>query len=438
MLLLRMCVHPRINHILRSSYTDVILELASSFDVVVREGVESLIGVQFTEGSVSHRQLQLPIRHGGLGFVPMKRIVPAAFLGSWMQCLQGVERAVGAPVLGDGAMPSSATLSVARAEAALSRRGAAALDWRAISCRPVDRGQRALMTRQHQVARATCMSIGTPQDRARIQSCSGWGAGAFLAAVPSEAELSLSNTDMQLAVRLRLGLPLAGDGAWCARCRRRVDPLGNHAHACNGNSTIRHNRIRDKICMLMLNAGFDAMTEQEEPSLRHRPDLRVEHGLAPTLTYLDVSVVHSTAPSANHVANAESPVAAVEAAWQDKLDREYAPLPRRMPYRLLPAVCSSYGTWHPQTRNFFRECASRIGAANASLPGSAALPSAILRSWVCKLSICLQRENALMMKRCVTPDGDFGLDRAWSEESPLLWELTCMSCACGDATGDQD
>ena len=190
--------------------------------------------------------------------------------------------------------------------------------------------------------------------------------------------------------------------------------------------------------LLLQRAGFEAMTEQEEPTLRHRPDLRVTHALAPATVYLDVSVVHATAPSANHVVNAESPDAATQAAWTTKLQREYEPLPRRMPYRLLPAVCNTHGGWHPQTRNFLRECAARVGAANASLPGASSLPAAVLSSWVCRLSVCLQTQNAAMIKRCVAPDGDFGLEKDWSEGPQLLWEQTCMSCACEDVDGSSD
>ena len=62
------------------------------------------------------------------------------------------------------------------------------------------------------------------------------------------------------------------------------------------------------------------------------------------MTYLDVSVAHSTVPSADHTHNAASPDAAVNAAWDDKLRREYAPLPRNSAFRLLPVVCATNGT----------------------------------------------------------------------------------------------
>ena len=294
------------------------------------------------------------------------------------------------------------------------------------------------MSRQHRVARVACLTLGTLRDRARVEACTASGSAEFLTAVPTENELSLCNLDMQLAVRLRLGMKSAGDRVWCRRCQRQVDSDCDHAHCCRGNSTIRHNRLRDLFYTLLQRAGFDALTEQEEPSLRHRPDLRVSHGLAPTPPYLDVSVTHAIAPSANLRRNAEGPDAATRAAWDDKFAREYAPLPPRMAFRLLPAVCTSYGGWHPATRRFLQECAARVAAANAALPCSDTLARGVLQGWVTRLSVGVQRENAAMVRRCVGADGAFGLDTHWSEGPSLLWEQTCMSCACEDLGGGSD
>ena len=439
LLLLRMCVNPRVIHLLRSSFSDDIINLASSFDVVVREGFERLAGFSVQAGSMSDQQMRLPIRHGGCGLASMSRIAPAAYLGSWMQCLHLVEQRVGFHVLGEGAVDSSSLACVTRAQLLLrDNPRVQQLDWRAIANEPIERGQRALMIHRNCKARTALLASLGVAERSRIQCCSGTGAGAFLSAVPTDTELALSNMDMQLALRLRLGAPLVAEHVWCSRCRARVDPSGNHAHACRGNSTIRHNRLRDLLYELLQRAGLAVLTEQEEPTLKHQPDLRVKYGLAQALTYLDESIVHATAPSANHVENAAAPDAAVRAAWRDKVAREYAPLPANMGFRLLPAVAATHGAWHPDTVAFLTECARRVGAANANLPGASSLPGAIVQGWLCRLSVALQRQNAAMMRRCVPIDGNVGLDRPWSECPPLLWELTCMSCACEDVAPEYE
>ena len=442
LLLLRMCVHPRVIHLLRSSFSDVIIDLASSFDAAVRAGFEQLVGANVAAGSLAERQLQLPIRLGGCGPTPMLRIAPAAYLGSWMLCLKAVELRVGAQVLGPNVPETSVTACVARAEQALLRGPREpAVDWRPIAARPMEQGQRALMTARNRAARVALLAAETVRGRTRVQCCTGTVSGAFLTAVPVENELALSNTDMRLAIRLRLGLPLSGASVWCSRCRARVDVEGNHFHACHGNSTIRHNRLRDMLEALLRRAGLEVMSEQEEPRLRHRPDLRVEQGLPPSLAYLDVSVAHATAPSANHAEGARNPDAAVREAWRVKVKREYAPLSVCANFRLIPAVATTHGSWHPDMLRFLAECAQRVGSANPSVPGASALPQAVLQGWICRLSIALQRQNAAMARRCVPAGEDFGLDRPWAEGPPLLWEQVFMSCACDDAedgAGDLD
>ena len=363
----------------------------------------------------------------------MLRIAPAAYIGSWMLCLKAVEQRVGAPVLGLGAIATTVTACVHRAEANMLRDPRArALDWRAVAAKPIERSQRALMTARNRAARAALLAAKTVCGRTRVQCCTGQASGAFLTAVPTENELALSNIDMQLALRHRLGLPLAGDAAWCSRCRQRVDTAGNHFHACRGNSTIRHNRLRDLLEALLQRAGISVVSEQEEPRLRHRPDLRVEFSLPPSVAYLDVSIAHATAPSANHAVGARGPDAAVRAAWAEKLQREYAPLPARMNFRLVPAVATTHGSWHPETLQFLTECAHRVGSANSMLPGASALSRTVLQGWLCRLSVALQRQNAAMARRCLPADEAFDLDRPWAEGPPLLWEQMFLCCAADD------
>ena len=156
--------------------------------------------------------------------------------------------------------------------------------------------------------------------------------------------------------------------------------------------------------------------------------MRVEAGLAPVLTYLEVHVNHPTAPSANHAANALGTNAATTNAWNDKVRREYAPLPERPHFRLLPALATTYGGWHKETKRFLKECASRVADTAGRQPNSAAIRSALLQRWVCSLSVALHRENAAMLQRCTALAGRDTSDRPWSEGAPPLWDLPSVPC----------
>lgn len=402
-LLLRMCILPRIVYLLRSSFTDVCLDLASSFAAVVHDALEQLAGCTFDVDSLAGQQLRLPLWTGGCGYTPMRRIAPTAYLGSWMACLGHVEIAVGATLLGDEAPPSPTKTAVARAEACMQTSLAAyrLLDWRTLAQHPHARGQRLSTRPLHLQAAQAWRDAAPVQDQTRLCALSAWGASALLLTVPFDSSLALCNLDMRLCLRVWLGLDVVGSGQRCARCGANLDSQGHHAHACTGNAGIRHNRLRDVIYSLLDAAGFSVMIEQDEPLLRHRPDIRVDSGLAPALTYLEVHVIHPTAPSTDHVQNSESPEAAILHAWSAKRKWEYEPLPFRMPFRLVLCAATSYGSWHPGTRAFSNDCAQRVAESAGSSPGASHVKAALLARWISKRGIAIWRQHIAMLRRCV-------------------------------------
>jgi len=326
----------------------------------------------------------------------MRLIAPAAYLGSLLQVLHDVQQYVGHEVLGPAAPPTSATAACAAAERAfnttleaLGSEPLEAICWQAASSEPQPKQQKALTTLLHSAAESSWRSRVPDVDKARLTDCSTWGSGIVFRVIPNEAAFTIPDLAARLLLRLRLGLPVVGLARWCDRCTAPLDQLGNHSHACPGNPGIRHNRIRDLLHRLLSAAGFNAHKEQEEPLLRHRPDIRVDAGLAPVLTYLEVHVSHPTAPSANHVANALTPEAAAENAWEDKLRQDYAPLPERPHFRLLPALFTTYGSWHPGTRRFLQECARRVVEAAGPQPNAAGMRQALFNRWASSLAVAI-------------------------------------------------
>ena len=109
-----------------------------------------------------------------------------------------------------------------------------------------------------------------------------------------------------------------------------------------------------------------------------------------------------------------------------------------MPFRLLPAVVTTFGSWHPATAGFLKECAKKVGQAAGAAPNAGALPQAVLHRWLCRLSVMLHRENATMYSRCAPFGGQDALDRPWSEGAPPLWHLPSSPCCCGDPEDHMD
>jgi hypothetical protein len=375
--------------------------------------------------------MRLPIRLGGCGLTSMLAVAPAAHVGSWLQTLGAVEAAVGTRILGDDVPMSPSTAALQQAVATLPSRDSLPT-WRDVATRPVRQAQRALTKAIHDKEHARWLATAPPVAQARLQACTGTGAETLFTAIPTEAAFSLSNEDMALALRMRLGQALLH--GWCARCGQHLDRPGFHASACRGNSSIRHNRLRDLLYTILHEAGYAAYTEQEEPTLRHRPDIRMESGLAPTTTYLDVHIFNPTVPSQRHTLNAASPDAANLREWQAKLRRDYEPLPERPGFALLPAVVTSFGSWHPQTIQLLRSCARTTASAGGHTPATPDLAKVLARRWLTRLSLQVHRENASMLRRCAPQQlQTSGLDRPWSEEDAPLWLLPALHTEAGDS-----
>ena len=75
--------------------------------------------------------------------------------------------------------------------------------------------------------------------RARLRSQVGPGAGAWLTALPTTTDLIVRPVWFDVALRMRLGLPLPAYGSVCAHCGHGVDPYGFHHFACNANGRLR-------------------------------------------------------------------------------------------------------------------------------------------------------------------------------------------------------
>ena len=91
-------------------------------------------------------------------------------------------------------------------------------------------------------------AAGPLPGRARLRSCSGPYAGAWLTTCPSTEQLRLTNSDMLCALRRRLGLAVLADAPVRNGhgCNQRVDAHGHHRLACT-RSKRAHGRHRGLI-----------------------------------------------------------------------------------------------------------------------------------------------------------------------------------------------
>ena len=122
----------------------------------------------------------------------------------------------------------------------------------------------------------------TLSGRARVRSCGGPGAGAWLSAIPADAGLSFHDEDFATAVRFRLGQHLCLGGLRCGnaytttgsghragdRCQGTLDAHGLHAATCKvgGRRKRTRDHLRDLYAELLPSAGYSALREQHVPA----------------------------------------------------------------------------------------------------------------------------------------------------------------------------
>ena len=81
--ILRMCVHPRTVHLLRTMPPQSIEQCCAVFDARILETARACIGGTFDWDDFSREMMKTPIRFGGLGLTPTIETRYPAYLGSW-------------------------------------------------------------------------------------------------------------------------------------------------------------------------------------------------------------------------------------------------------------------------------------------------------------------------------------------------------------------
>ena len=108
---------------------------------------------------------------------------------------------------------------------------------------PLRKKQGELSKKAEDAALRSLLQAETLSGRARLRSCGGPGAGAWLSAIPADAGLSFSDEEFATAARFRLGQHLCLGGQQCGntyattgaghragdRCQGTLDAHGLHA-----------------------------------------------------------------------------------------------------------------------------------------------------------------------------------------------------------------
>ena len=206
-------------------------------------------------------------------------------------------------------------------------------------------------------------------DKARIRSAGGAGAAAFLEALPNRWATQLTNEQMVIACKLRLGLPLAPPDLTTCICGHCLDSQEEHSLKCRNGGGLqrRHHGIVQAFSAVLKEArpttaisherlltSLGPLPPQCDPLLRI--DIVAESATRPTLL-ADPTVVHPVAANRTHLeACARTSGVAAQRSERAKA-RKYSEAARSLSMPFLPLAVETFGRLGLAATGFIRNLA---------------------------------------------------------------------------------
>jgi hypothetical protein len=395
MLLIRLCLGPKFNHLMRHTDPEIHLPDGRSFATAVDQLLRGTF-IQFLRwdrGSqlkdIHWSQCNFPLRQGGLGILDAHQVHHAAFVASSLECAPMCDRLHGiasAPDPVGVASPARGLLERARTLYNVVERSLPATapgSPRLPTIAELQENQNKMQCSLSRVIqKLSCQafhdSSETPTEVSdRVKSCGEEG-GAVFSAVPKSAELTIDDILFLNIVLMHLGLPLTFiEQVQNCVCRRAaIDRTGFHllSVCTNGNQrTQRHHVVRDILAVLIRHAGY-LCTKESSAALRRvddrtnrRTDVSITTWKDVTSLEIDVSI---TDARTLHLANKSEPGKAAGIAEKHKND-SYKTAVEAAGGEFMPFVMEAHGRWGESARKLFkllvREAASSTGADKAML-----------------------------------------------------------------------
>jgi hypothetical protein len=327
MLMLRQCMIPKLNYILRTVRPSATARITELFDQQVLDCGMRMLEInrefhQYRDEIIA--QLRLPCRMSGFGLRSMSTIASFAYLDSTSRALhldhitnqlftaspsssfkQAIDHCINftkdhcSPVIPDIKKLIPASVDAFLLEYRVSKHD---------DCR-------LQSTLTHEAEKQQFLALRTvfsdsDYHSARLLATSARGAALWKVAVPLDQYCRLTDSEYIIATRVNLGMqPCEVMPNICGKCRRRVgtDDCSTHALSCNylkGTlGTVRHDTIQKAIVIFACRAGCivreHQRTDRNSTTDKRTTDFTLYHGRP--VDY-DVTCRHPTCPTEVHSA----------------------------------------------------------------------------------------------------------------------------------------
>jgi len=238
-------------------------------------------------------------------------------------------------------------------------------------------------------------------DNQRLVSAAGKFAGVWLSIVPTSLDLQLSDQQMYIASRLRLGLPPLDHLPERCVCGATLSEDNGHFLSCENLRrsavTARHDSIVRVLAKFLRRA---TALVHEEPRFYNTTKLRPDLDVVFPDEYLmvDVVVTHPAAPSRKTI----YPLAAAE-EWERRKVNKYSKHAAIRGATMLAFSLESYGAWSSQAlkvaKIIKKQCEGNVISAS---------PKEIYLATIQCVSLAIQKGNSLVITTSGAKQSKFG------------------------------
>ena len=383
-LLLLYCASPRCNYLLRMLPPTTTRQYAQDHDLAVLSCLTTLLdaaNIPATAVALAH----LPLHLGGLGLTSATITAAPAYWASWADTLpilyrQAPQQATTLLQQLEAETPATPSIqALTQAMDQLQRHGFEPPSWADLvqgSAPPTQpdpeqrllgrRWQRPAALASHQAFRAELTASLDSASQAMLQSQSGPYASRTFTTIPFGLDTTYPSHLFRVLLLRRLRLPLPLSARIC-RCRRILDPLGDHRAACAQAGVLRGRgipleRAAARVCR-EAGARVTTNTRLSDLNLDHinrHDDRRIEviaNGLplwGGAQLAVDTTLVSPLTSSSQPRRRAGQYAGAALQDARKAKERTYPELLRSRRCRLVVLAIETGGRWSPEATTFLR------------------------------------------------------------------------------------
>jgi hypothetical protein len=216
------------------------------------------------------------------------------------------------------------------------------------------------------------LTTANPADRARLLSCSGPCAGAWLTALPTDSHTRLQSKVYRAAARLRLGLPIFDEtSSKCVCGNTNADPKIDRHHALScikvrkNAVNFRHDMVKSVVHTWATRMGCPAIKEPKNlVKGQERADNLIVMPTTGDAFLCDVAIVQPSAPT--HVNTGKHQLAVADAAAAAKR-AQYTQMAVEEGAEFVPIIAEVFGALHEDGIKFFKQLAN-LAVEDAACP----------------------------------------------------------------------